>query len=148
MKKPPPTAPTVEILPSGELYQLAHAGRVWAAPATTMPGQEAPGRWCPPLEIPDGFSALHTPREASILAPLLRSTIRGGRPRMEAETSDGKLMDRAMRATGTPTLTALAAKAGIVLTVLSRARKAQDRGGIPLAEIHRETLRGMAKGSG
>lgn len=140
MPKLAPLPSPIVIQPHGARFQIVRAGEVYVVPKE---GPDLSGEWHKPDAIPDGFTSELTSREAGLLAPVLRGN-KGGRPRSEAATPDGKLIDRACKLLGV-NQAGLAAMSGIAPAVLSRARKLTADDGIPLTEQHREKLREMVK---
>lgn len=101
-------------------------------------GEEHRGAWRADGEPRRDADETFTEGEARLLLPLLRelevrAAGKGGRPRSEPTSPDGKLVDRACKRLGLSAV-ALAASIGAHQSVLSRAR----HGELPLA--HREAI--------
>jgi hypothetical protein len=121
---------TVQIVQHGPCYRLTRGSNVYAV---RVDGDALRGEWVPLAAIPNGSTADLSEEAARIALPLLRSLGRLGRNALPAESSDGKLVDRACRVLGV-NRTGLAARLGTGPAVLSRAREGE------LPPAHRETL--------
>lgn len=107
-------------------------------------GEEHRGEWLPEGEPLQAASDTFTESEARLLLPLLRdlegrAAGKGGRPRAEPTTPDGKLVDRACKRLSL-SAAALAASIGAHESVLSRARHGE------LPPVHREAILALLRG--
>jgi hypothetical protein len=109
-------------------------------------GEEHRGEWLPESEPLGGARDTFTEGEARLLLPLLRelegrAAGKGGRPRAEPTTPDGRLVDRACKRLGLSAV-ALAASIGAHESVLSRARHGE------LPPAHREAILALLRERG
>lgn len=130
-KKPSP----IQVVSAPDGFRIVRPG---ARYAVERQGEEHRGAWLSEGEPLRRAEDTFTESEARLLVPLLRelegrAAGKGGRPRGEPTTPDGKLLDRACKRLGL-SAAGLAASIGAHESVLSRARHGE------LPKAHREAI--------